>query len=184
MKKHTLFLLTLSLAAFGCDDESDSGSGTDAAVSGQDASTVRLDGSVIRMDAATQRMDASTQRMDMGFNPPPTGLSSCDDANLVACFSNYDCQDEFEVCLNVGTAEESVPCCYAGDVGQKSVGETCSPTIGESECESSICISGDTGTFCSDRCETVEDCPANMQECIPIAFSGDDSSWCFPSNGE
>ncbi len=197
MKISNLMVLGLCLAAFGCDDESDDGTTAkaDAAQGRLDTGVTRLDTGVVRLDTGIQP-DSSVVQMDSAvtadstvvvpdmfvFVPPPTVVASCEDVNLSGCFSNFDCQGDFEICLNLGTAELGVPCCFAADVGQKTVGMPCVEALGESECDTSICITEATlGSYCSDHCETVDDCPANMQDCRVLAFSGDDTGWCFPT---
>lgn len=128
---------------------------------------------------------------DLGTLPPPgpdlgTGYESCADApvGVTECFSNRDCPAE-RICRNIGVPGGlEVPCCVEGTRGTLPAGSPCDPASGETQCASSICIDGVTGAFCSDVCQTPEDCPEGMRVCQYIAFSTSEDLWCFPETPE
>ena len=63
-----------------------------------------------------------------------------------------------------------------GSRGEVAIGGPCGAD-GQTACASSICVDD---TVCTDRCDTAEDCPDGFSQCVPIAFSGSDDSWCLP----
>jgi hypothetical protein len=126
---------------------------------------------------------------DAAVPPGPdlgTGYGSCAEApvGVTECFSNRDCPAG-RVCRNIGVpGDVEVPCCVEGPRGDLPAGTPCDPARGETQCASSICIEGDTGAFCSDVCQTPEDCPEGMRVCQYIAFSTSEDLWCFPETPE
>lgn len=104
-------------------------------------------------------------------------IEACSDIGAADCFTNYDCADD-QRCENQGTADFAVPCCVTGDRGTAGVGAPC---LGENDCASSLCVEGGVcGGICSDRCDSPDECPAELSQCIPIAFSGSDDKFCLP----
>lgn len=123
----------------------------------------------------------------MGFGGCPQGgapagfggaaVSACSDLGASDCFSNYDCAAG-DRCQNAGTVDLPVPCCVPGPRGDKPAGAPC---LGENDCASSLCLEGGMcGGICTDRCTTAADCPAELSDCIPIAFSGSNDKFCLP----
>ncbi len=105
---------------------------------------------------------------------------TCSEFSAEECFSNYDCE-ESERCQDVGPDGYEVPCCVTGERGTLSAGESCEGSGGELLCASGICVSRNEDTsLCSDRCNTEDDCPEGMKNCMYIAFSGSDDKWCMP----
>jgi hypothetical protein len=112
-----------------------------------------------------------------GGAPPGQGATSCDAIEAVGCFSNYDCAAA-ERCENVGTLDLPVACCVPGARGTGQLGDPCAS---ERDCASSLCIDvGVCGGTCTDVCTSEGECPAELPQCIPIAFSGSDASFCLP----
>ena len=106
--------------------------------------------------------------------PPPT---ACSEISAVSCFSSYECATA-ERCETVN-ADFGLACCTTGARGTGAAGVPC--TTG-SDCQSAICINRNDGAYyCSATCSSVADCPANMQQCLAIAFSGSPDDWCFPN---
>lgn len=132
-------------------------------------------------EAVSGAMNAGEISMGNSPLPPTTPVESCEEFGAVACFANHECEADAR-CQNVGTPDFSVPCCVQGERGSLNLGEMCTEADGQLSCASSICImlEGQTNGLCSDECTSDMDCPATMPRCIPIAFSGSDSMWCFP----
>ena len=113
-----------------------------------------------------------------GDPPALLGANSCGELGATDCFTNEDCAAD-ERCENVGTADVIVPCCQAGARGEGPLGAPCS---GENACASSLCIVDDPAVcgICTGPCASPADCPAELPQCIPIAFSGSDATYCLP----
>lgn len=111
---------------------------------------------------------------------PGTGggaIEECSEIGAEDCFSNYDCPGE-QRCQNEGTVDFAVPCCVPGARGDGPLGAAC---VGELDCASSLCIEGGRcGGICTDRCNSPDECPAELPQCITIAFSGTDDKFCAP----
>lgn len=122
--------------------------------------------------------DSTTDATSADGSDP--AIQSCEAIGAKKCFSNNACE-EGQRCENVGTSSVPVACCVAGERGDKEAGEPCTETAGETECKSSVCISGPGGSFCSRICESKEDCPPNMQDCRAVMFSESEHKWCFPT---
>jgi hypothetical protein len=103
-------------------------------------------------------------------------VTNCNQIPSTECFANHECPPD-ERCQNVGTTNNEVPCCVPGARGTLAAGEVCQT---EFDCESGICITGTGSGYCSKTCNSVADCPANMQLCQFIAFSTSNDQWCFP----
>lgn len=128
-------------------------------------------------DAALSDASASGDAavVDSHFEP----VNNCQEINASECFANIDCPSA-QRCQNMGSVEDQVPCCVDGLRGEDPVGSVCSMQDGELTCASGLCIDGSAGTFCSDVCQDEGDCPAQMQLCQPVFYSGSNEQWCFP----
>jgi hypothetical protein len=113
-----------------------------------------------------------------GDPPALLGANACSELGATDCFTNEDCAAD-ERCENVGSADVIVPCCQAGARGEGPLGAPCS---GENACASSLCIVDDPAAcgICTGPCASPADCPAELPQCIPIAFSGSDATYCLP----
>ncbi len=90
-------------------------------------------------------------------------VAACDEAGTTACFANSDCAMD-ERCENIGDeATGEVACCVKGLRGCKGAGELCET---EFACEEGVCIGrNDDPNRCSQRCNSNDDCPAEVPEC-------------------
>ena len=116
--------------------------------------------------------------------PPETPVEACAEFGATECFANNECELDAR-CQDVGAPGFPVSCCVRGARGQGMTGDACSDTDGQLTCASSICVmlEGASEGFCSGECLSESDCPETLPRCIPIAFSGNDSMWCFPPEG-
>ena len=137
-------------------------------------------------DARVQgRVDAAAQPIAVDASLAPdlvSGLLGCGEISSVDCFSNLDCGEALS-CRNVGTEASPVACCVDAVRGDRALGAVCDPAHGEAQCESGLCLEGDTvdgGARCTGPCDADADCPPGLDRCIPIAFSGSDRKFCFP----
>ncbi len=174
-------LLAMGLVACS-DDSSGTNQGPDAA--GRDAAVrdAALDAS-LGLDAGG--VDSGVQSDASGGDGSVTDagqvdagpLSACSDIGALACFSNLDCPDQSTRCENVGTETDPVACCVTGVRGTGQAGDDCDS---ENDCASAVCIEHDTVRVCSTTCNSEQDCPDGMKNCIFIAFSNSDDKWCLP----
>ncbi len=157
----------------GCGNER-TGSEVDANV--RDASAVLDSGA---MDAGTQESDGGEDSSvaDGGEDGSVADGGQADanvedDANVegpIACALNSDCAPELRCECN-----EEVGCfCLPGarGTGQNGV-DTCT---GSNDCASALCLEGPASSdafYCSDECETDEDCLPNLPICRDIFFVG------------
>lgn len=112
---------------------------------------------------------------------PPVVVGSCDELPAATCFSNDDCAPN-EACLDQGGPDDDVPCCVVGSRGPRALGEACDPPEGERQCASALCVEGASGAYCTGACNTPDDCPGTLPQCLPIAFSGSERSFCLPAD--
>jgi hypothetical protein len=150
-------------AALGCGNATPGGSG---GAGGKAATATTGDNTEI-----------STTTGGGGAGGMPAPIKNCNEIGATACFSSFDCAADTDRCQNRGTADLAVPCCVKGARGTGKVGEAC---VGENDCKSALCIQGDTGTLCSDKCISDSECPASLPKCIAIAFSGSADMFCTP----
>ncbi len=82
------------------------------------------------------------------------------------CSFNRECPDN-ERCL----CDEVTGCaCTIGPRGTGVAGEPC--TTGD-DCASAVCLEGPNDDLvCTEECEDETTCPANLPQCLPIAFVG------------
>ena len=153
------FLCALA-AAPGCGNATPGGAG------GKGATATTGDG-----------MEISTTTGGGGAGGQPAPIMNCNEIGATACFSSFDCAADTDRCQNRDTADRAVPCCVKGARGAGKVGDTC---VGENDCTSALCIQGDTGTLCSDKCLSDSECPISLPKCIVIAFSGSADMFCTP----
>jgi hypothetical protein len=136
---------TLPVRAEGGRVEDDSATGDDAADAGTDA-----------RDAATR--DASVRDAN---GPGDAGT---------ACSFNHDCQ----LTLRCECDQPTGPFC-ACKPGARGTGQNgVTPCVDGNACASSVCVEGPpaTGSFCSDECETSDDCGGKLPLCKDITLVG------------
>ena len=149
-------IATASLVSACTDETTDVAGGGDA---GDDGATTRKDGSSDPVDEEDSSVDPDR---DSGVEDAKPGK----DANGpgvegTECAFNRDCQLALRCECDEGVCE-----CKPGARGTGKNGvETC--TSGN-DCESSICVEGPSGSFCSDECADDKDCTGNLPSCFPI----------------
>ena len=177
-----------SLALIACHDHLDSASssisGTEAHMAG-----MIMDQAGILLTPVEGGMPAgdlpSAGMSDVNLDPTPSAptapVNSCESFGSTTCFSSDECSTDAR-CQNVGTEELPVVCCIAGARGTLGTGDACSTAEGQLTCASSLCVSAEGADqgWCSGPCLSPDDCPAQLPQCIAIAFSGSDTMWCFP----
>lgn len=171
-----------------CGDSGAGGAGGGASASGAGGPGGGSgDGAGGAGQGGTAQGGAAAQGGATGFGGCPQGgapagfgggaVGACSELGANDCFSNYDCAAGTR-CENAGTVDLPVPCCVPGTRGDKPAGAPC---LGENDCASSLCLEGGMcGGICTDRCTTAADCPAELSDCIPIAFSGSSDKFCLP----
>ena len=98
---------------------------------------------------------------------PDTNVVESDEANRDgACVFNRECPaDQRCDCVDYECACDD----GARGTGQNGV-DTC--TVGN-DCASSLCVEGSGADYyCTDECETNEDCEVALPQCIDVAFIG------------
>ncbi len=101
--------------------------------------------------------DAGGSETDAGDGKDANGPGAVGDE----CAFNRDCQLALRC-----ECDEGACACQAGARGTGKNGvDTC--TSGN-DCESSMCVEGPSGSFCSDECEDNADCTGNLPRCFPI----------------
>ena len=172
------------LALWACDGSDDTGI-TDAVASGPsspDATSPIPDAlisdalnsgapDVISLPPDASVPDAIPPAPDIG------PIETCADLGGADCFANAECPDDRR-CANVSETPFLV-CCVPGERGALPAGADCSAVDGEAECTSALCFETGDGAWCSDLCQTANDCPAALPRCAPIAFAGPDD-YCQP----
>lgn len=172
---------------------------TDMATVEADMATPQLDMDTTEADMATPRLDMAVEgdmampQLDMTVEADmdAPALDMAVEADMAApeplcgdgaqlCFSNRDCPDMATVCLVDPNDPLLLACCQPGDRGVDPVGTPCGDD-GERTCATAVCISGDSGGFCSGICEFEEDCPPTMQRCLAIGIEDNVEGWCFPT---
>lgn len=124
-------------------------------------------------DAASSS-DAATG--EDGAIPPSTDASDAGDAGIVngpgkegaVCAFNRDCQ----AALRCECDETNGCACKPGVRGSGKNG--IDPCTSGNACASSVCVEGppDTGSFCSDECDSSAECVGKLPLCSTIAFVG------------
>jgi hypothetical protein len=138
------------------DAADDAGGGDDASLEG---------------DGASDASDTSAADAELDL---PMVSSSCDEAALASCTTNYDCPDTAR-CQDVSAGATEIPCCVEAPRGTLPAGQPCSD---ENDCLSGLCISRGGPMLCTDRCDSVDECPDNMPECGALFVAA--GRWCLP----
>lgn len=155
-------------------DTGDVGTAEDADTT-EDATTTE-DADTTEEDVETPE-DVTEEPIEPTPIPSELGpVESCDEITEISsvdCFSNADCENLEQRCENVGGDEFYVPCCVPGVRGIRPAGASCDEDDGDLRCASGLCIDrNEVGKFCSQFCETAEDCPAAAPNCEAIPFLG------------
>jgi hypothetical protein len=171
-------LLLASLVGCGDDGASSASSSSGGGQGGDGSTASSAGGSTMDGSPTGSGGQGGGDACPAGDPPALLGANSCGELGATDCFTNEDCAAS-ERCENVGTADVIVPCCQPGARGEGPLGAPCS---GENACASSLCIVGDGGScgLCTGTCASAADCPAELPQCIPIAFSGSDATYCLP----
>ena len=100
---------------------------------------------------------------------PKMPINACGDRGLNGCFANSDCADD-ERCENLAPENENeVACCVKGPRGCKSTGEKCLGENGDLTCDEGLCVARNDGDpYCTQRCNSDNDCPESLPECQPV----------------
>ncbi len=163
-------------------DVGDTGGGSDTGDVGttEDADTTADTGTTEDAET-TEDTETSDDVIEEPIEPTPIPselgpVDSCDEIteiDSVDCFSNADCESLDQRCENVGGDEFYVACCVPGVRGIRPAGESCDEDDGDLRCASGLCIDrNEGGKFCSQFCETADDCPASAPNCEAIPFLG------------
>ena len=154
-------------------------------VAGQQVAGQQVAGQQVAGEQVAGQQVAGEQPTGTSPRPPMNPVDACADFGATECFANNECELDAR-CQDVGAPGLPVSCCVQGIRGAGMTGDPCSEADGQLTCASSICVmfEGESNGFCSGECLDDSECPASMPRCIPIAFSGNDSMWCFPPEGE
>lgn len=115
------------------------------------------------VDAGTTDVDAGPTDVDAGSTETDAGPTDVDAGPAIECFVNDDCPAD----QRCECSEEDGCFCAIGVRGTGRNGiDTCATG---NDCASSICVEGPssgTAYYCSDVCETNDDCTGMLPRCI------------------
>ncbi|RAL20636.1 hypothetical protein DL240_16525 [Lujinxingia litoralis] len=178
-----LLVSGLSLTTMACSGDSDDDNtpvvdaGNDTGNVEEDTGDVDEDTGDVEEDTGDVDEDAGDVEEDAGddthtgeLENPDITAESCEEIEATTCFSNGECA-ESEVCFDVSRGS-GVACCVPGTRGTLEPGDDCSPTNGQLECASGLCLQFDTAegevSVCSADCTEDAECPEVLPYCSPF----------------